>query len=284
MLGREIDTDFEWRLKAGPARRAERDPHPVGPGSDTPEGEAAIRLALQGLHHLPRVVHQLHQGAAHGLQGFAPVGPHRSSDLAPDCGCGWISFYAPYAARREANGLRPVPQHQIDPRDLPLLGPDLDADFGWRLKAGPAHRAERDPNPVGPGEKTSEGEAAIRLALQGLLHLPRVVHQLHQGAAYGLQGFAPAGPHRSSDLAPDCECGWISFYAPCAALGEANRLRPVPQHQIDPGDLPLLGPDLDADFEWRLKAGRARRVERDPKPVGPGSDTPAGEAAIRLAP
>ena len=71
MLRRKFDPDFEWRWKAGPARRAERDPRPVGAGSDTAEDEAAIRAASQGLHHLSRVVHQLHQRPAPGLQGFA---------------------------------------------------------------------------------------------------------------------------------------------------------------------------------------------------------------------
>ncbi len=141
MLCRKFDPDFEWRLKTGAARRAKRDPRPVGAGNDTAEDEAAIRAASQGLHHLARVVHKLHQPPAHGLQGFAPEGPYRSSDLYPGSECGRLSFDEPRTVRCKTKGLGPLAQHQIDPGDLVMLRGKLDPDFEWRLKAGAARRA-----------------------------------------------------------------------------------------------------------------------------------------------
>ncbi len=149
MLRRKFDPDFEWRLKAGPARRAQRDPRPVGAGNDTAEDEAAIRPASQGLHHLPRVVHELHQPPAHGLQGFAPEGPHRSSDRAPGRGCGRLSFYELCSVRREAKGLGTVPQHQINTRDS--LRCSLDPHLERGVETALAQRARRKAHPVMPG-------------------------------------------------------------------------------------------------------------------------------------
>jgi hypothetical protein len=149
MLRRKFDPDFEWRWKAGPARRAERDPRPVGAGSDTAEGKAAIGPASQGLHHLPRVVHQLHRRPAHELEGFAPEGPHRSSDLAPGRGCGRLSFYEPCAVRRVEKGLGAVPQDQIDARDS--LGCSLDPHLERGVETALSQRAGCEAHPVVPG-------------------------------------------------------------------------------------------------------------------------------------
>ncbi len=244
MLGPDLDTDFEWRLKAGRARRAERDPHPVGPGSDAPEGKAAIRLALHGLHHLPCVVHQLHQSAAHGLQGFAPARPHHASDLAPERECGGISFHAPCAVRREANGLRPVPQDQVNARDSPGRGLDPHLERG--MVTAPAQRAGCDAHPVPPGCHALEHKGSVQSALHALDDTSLIIHQLHQRGAHGPQRACALAPDLARELARAAQEHRLSrrglglrgrsegcLLQRLGALREANGLRSVPCDQVD---------------------------------------------------